>query len=116
MAQRSELKLNVGKLNAAMREAAARGLQKGMEHVLQASRELVPLEEGTLARSGVASVDEGGLRGAVSYDTPYPAPRSSMNAWTFNTMRADPRSTWRFLLMLRPGLFRRSSRPRFGGP
>lgn len=71
MPQRAELKLDIGKILKAQKEAAARGLQKGAEHLLQVSRELVPHEEGTLERSGVASVDEAGLRAAVSFDTPY---------------------------------------------
>jgi hypothetical protein len=54
-----------------MRAAAGRGLAKGVEHVLTESRKVVPIEEGTLERSGVATVDEANLRGAVSYDTPY---------------------------------------------
>ncbi|WP_043471013.1 minor capsid protein [Kitasatospora sp. MBT66] len=57
----------------AERAAAARGLLAAAEHVLQVSREVVPIEEGTLARSGVASVDEQQLVAAVSYDTPYAA-------------------------------------------
>ncbi|MFE7634461.1 hypothetical protein ACFU7Z_10610 [Kitasatospora sp. NPDC057518] len=55
----------------AERAAAARGLLAAAEHVLQASREVVPIEEGTLMRSGVASVDEQQLVAAVSYDTSY---------------------------------------------
>jgi hypothetical protein len=49
--------------------AAVHGLFVGAEHVLQASRAVVPLEEGTLERSGTASVS--GYTAAVSYDTPY---------------------------------------------
>ena len=51
--------------------AAVRGLVKASEHLLQVSNTLVPIEEDTLERSGVASVDEATLRAAVSYDTPY---------------------------------------------
>jgi len=51
--------------------AAVRGLVKASEHLLQVSNTLVPIEEGTLERSGVASVDETTLRAAVSYDTAY---------------------------------------------
>lgn len=59
--------------------AAARGLGHAAEHLLGVSRQLVPLEEGTLERSGVASVSSSGaasadaatLQAAVSYDTPY---------------------------------------------
>ncbi|QWQ43056.1 hypothetical protein KME66_20305 [Streptomyces sp. YPW6] len=53
------------------RAGAARGLRLGAEHVLQVSRERVPIEEGTLERSGIATVDEDELRAAVAYDTPY---------------------------------------------
>ncbi|WP_328285701.1 hypothetical protein [Streptomyces sp. GQFP] len=42
-----------------------------VEHVLQVARRRVPIEEGTLERSGVASVDEASLTGAVSFDQPY---------------------------------------------
>ncbi|UWM52073.1 minor capsid protein [Streptomyces carpaticus] len=56
---------------AAIREAAARGLRLGAEHVLAESRRRVPIDEGTLERSGAASVDDATLTAAVSYDTPY---------------------------------------------
>jgi hypothetical protein len=51
--------------------AAARGLTKAAEHLLQVSNTLVPIEEHILEQSGVASVDETTLRAAVSYDTVY---------------------------------------------
>jgi hypothetical protein len=54
-----------------IRAATVRGLHIWAENLLQRSRELVPLDEGTLERSGVASVDEETLSAAVSYDTPY---------------------------------------------
>jgi hypothetical protein len=41
------------------------------EHVLQVARRRVPIEEGTLERSGTASVDENSLTAGVSFDTPY---------------------------------------------
>ncbi|MFE7316409.1 hypothetical protein ACFU7T_25455 [Streptomyces sp. NPDC057555] len=56
---------------AAARSAAARGMLLAAEHVLGASRQRVPIAEGTLERSGAASVDEQRLTSAVSYDTPY---------------------------------------------
>ena len=68
---RAELKMNLGKIRAAERAGAAKGLKKAAEHLLQVSRELVPHEEGTLERSGTTAVDERNLRAAVSYDTPY---------------------------------------------
>ncbi|MEV4320989.1 hypothetical protein AB0J37_02020 [Microbispora rosea] len=71
MPQKATLKLNVGAIRKAERVGAVLGLKKAAEHLLQASRELVPIEEDTLERSGVASVDEADLRAAVSYDTVY---------------------------------------------
>jgi hypothetical protein len=50
--------------------ATLRGLQLAGEHVLALSRRRVPIEEGTLERSGLAT-DDGHLTVAVSYDTPY---------------------------------------------
>jgi hypothetical protein len=63
------------------RQAAARGLLLGMEHVLAESRQVVPLDESTLERSGTASVDEGTLTGAVSYDTVYAARQHEELTW-----------------------------------
>lgn len=71
MAQRSTLKLDLGPIDARMQAGAVKGLNVAMEHLLQKSREQVPHEEGALERSGVPSVDEANLIGAVSYDTPY---------------------------------------------
>ncbi|MEV1204442.1 hypothetical protein [Microbispora rosea] len=71
MPQKATLKLNVGAIMKAERAGAVLGLKKAAEHLLEVSRELVPIEEGTLERSGVASVDEHELRAAVSYDTVY---------------------------------------------
>ncbi|MFJ8761072.1 hypothetical protein [Streptomyces cyaneofuscatus] len=53
------------------RAGAARGLRLGAEHVLQVSRGRAPIEEGTLERSGTATVDEQQLTAAVAYDTRY---------------------------------------------
>ncbi|TYB50237.1 hypothetical protein FXF51_56775 [Nonomuraea sp. PA05] len=71
MPQRSTLKLNTGDLDARLEKGAVKGLGIALEHLLQASREEVPHEEGTLERSGTTSVDASALEGAVSYDTPY---------------------------------------------
>ncbi len=51
------------------RRLASEGLRRGLEHVLAESKKIVPLDEGTLERSGRVDVD--GLNGAVSYDTVY---------------------------------------------
>jgi hypothetical protein len=56
-----------------LRQAAARGLFLGAEHVLGVSNDRVPLDEGMLQHSGTASVDEADLTAMVSYDTPYAA-------------------------------------------
>ena len=53
------------------RQAANAGHILASEHLLQVSRELVPLEEGTLSRSGETSVDEASLTANVTYGTPY---------------------------------------------
>lgn len=63
--------MRLGAVAARERDGAVRGLRLGTEHLLQASRLQVPIEEATLERSGVASVDPSSLTGAVSYDTPY---------------------------------------------
>ncbi|CAM3459882.1 minor capsid protein [Stackebrandtia soli] len=62
---------NGKQVSAIIEEATADGLRLAAEHLLGASRRLVPLEEGTLERSGRVSVDEGALQAAVSYDTVY---------------------------------------------
>lgn len=59
------------KAKASERRGAARGLRLGAFHVEEESRRLVSIEEGTLQRQTIVSVDEAALRAAVSYDTPY---------------------------------------------
>lgn len=51
------------------RRLAGEGLQRGLEHVLFEAQKIVPLEEGTLERSGRVVRD--GLNGAVTFDTVY---------------------------------------------
>lgn len=53
------------------RVGQVQGLTLAAEHLLQESRVIVPLDEATLERSGVASVDPSERRAAVSYDTKY---------------------------------------------
>ncbi|MET8399575.1 hypothetical protein [Streptomyces sp900116325] len=71
MTQRGTIRWNGDVALAAMRQGAALGVRLAAEHVLTESRRLVPIEEATLERSGVATVDEANLTAAVSYDTPY---------------------------------------------
>ncbi|MFE6384758.1 hypothetical protein [Nocardiopsis dassonvillei] len=54
-----------------------------MEHLLGESRKQVPIEEGTLERSGTAVTD--GLQGAVYYDTVYARRQHEETTW-----RHDP--------------------------
>ena len=53
------------------RKGAVKGLKDATEFLLEEADRDVPLEIGTLERSGKASVDEVKLEGAVSYDGPY---------------------------------------------
>lgn len=57
-------------LSKAIAAAALRGLVNGGEHALKLARDRVPLEEGTLERSGLVS-DNGQDTVAVSFDTTY---------------------------------------------
>jgi len=54
-----------------VKAGAVRGLTLAGEYVLGESNAVVPIEEGTLERSGTTSVDPAKLQAAVSYDTPY---------------------------------------------
>lgn len=71
MAQSTSFKWTGRAWMARTRQAAAHGIELGLEHVLAESKKLVPLEEGTLERSGKVTVDAARLEGAVSYDTVY---------------------------------------------
>lgn len=71
MPEGARITWNGDRISAEVHAAAARGLLLAAEHVLGVSNQKVPLEEGTLERSGTASVDEGQLVAAISYDTPY---------------------------------------------
>ncbi|MFM9368139.1 hypothetical protein [Streptomyces sp. Da 82-17] len=71
MTQRTRLRFNGEQALAGTRAGAARGLRIAAEYVLGRSRAQVPIDEATLERSGVATVDENDLTAAVSYDTPY---------------------------------------------
>lgn len=71
---RVELDWNGPFVSARAREGGIAGLRLAAEHLLEAANRTVPIEEGTLLRSGVAQVDDSdGIRprGAVSYDTVY---------------------------------------------
>lgn len=57
-------------LSLKLEQALLAGLKLGGEHVLKLARDRVPIEEGTLERSGATS-DDGRATVAVSFDTPY---------------------------------------------
>lgn len=69
--QRSSLTWDGEAVKAAIREATVRGLGLWGEYVGGISDDRVPLDEATLQRSRVSSVDASTLTAAVSYDTPY---------------------------------------------
>jgi len=62
------LKLNAAAI-AKLSETVSRGPELAAEYVLQVSNTRVPLEEGTLMRSGRVTTDDD--EAAVSYDTKY---------------------------------------------
>jgi len=62
-----------------------KGLRAAAEYLLAESQRLVPIEEATLERSGVASVDESKGKAAVSYDTVYAVRQHEELTW-----RHDP--------------------------
>lgn len=55
----------------AMHKAAADALAAILEDDLRESRDVAPIEEGTLIRSAFTELDRGALQGQVAYDTPY---------------------------------------------
>ncbi|MCO1575029.1 hypothetical protein M8C13_04550 [Crossiella sp. SN42] len=85
MTQSVRMKWNGAKVSVVTRGGAVEGLGKATEHLLGVASQLAPIEEGTLERSGVASVDEVNLRGAVSFDTVYAVRQHEELTW-----RHDP--------------------------
>ncbi|CAL9528991.1 hypothetical protein [Streptomyces sp. enrichment culture] len=68
---RARVRWNGQAADRAARAGALRGARLGAEHLLGVSRDRVPIEEGTLERSGTVTVDEATGTAAVSYDTRY---------------------------------------------
>jgi hypothetical protein len=56
-----------GKVEDIDTDAARRGLALAMEHLLGVATERVPIEEGTLMRSGQSGVDDAELLGIVTF-------------------------------------------------
>jgi len=63
------------------RKAANAGHVLASEHLLQVARTLVPHEEGTLERSGAASVDETTLQANVTFDSVYACRQHEELTW-----------------------------------
>jgi ketosteroid isomerase-like protein len=61
------------------RRLASEGLQRALEHTLGEANKLVPLDEGTLRRSGRVDVD--GLNGVITYDTVYAVRQHEELTW-----------------------------------
>lgn len=64
-----KIDLDMSKALAEVRKATEKGVRAGVEFILTEANQHVPHDEGTLERTGRATTD--GLKGAVSYDTPY---------------------------------------------
>lgn len=62
-----------GAVEARLRAAVAQAARLAGEHILSVSQDLVPIEEGTLQRSGrvTVDIDRDGATAAISYGTPY---------------------------------------------
>lgn len=89
---RVTLKLHGARIRAAAKHGRARGTEVAGEHLLQVSRTLVPLEEGTLERSGTVTPDRSDESATVSYDTPYAVVQHEDL-----TLRHDPGRTAKYL-------------------
>ena len=65
--------INLAGIEALVLAAAEKAVGAAAEHVLGESTKVVPIEEGTLSRSGRTDVDTQGATvvAAVSYGTPY---------------------------------------------
>jgi hypothetical protein len=75
------------KVKARQREGRNQGLRAAAEYLLGESQRLVPIEEATLERSGVASVDEAKGQAAVSYDTVYAVRQHEELTWRHDAGR-----------------------------
>lgn len=70
----TRLTLDTDDVMKALHRGTLEGLRLAGEHILNLSNQRVPLEEGTLERSGVVT-DDGKGAVAISYDTPYAVPQ-----------------------------------------
>lgn len=70
------------------RAGAVEGLRLAADHLLAESRAIAPIDEGTLIRSGEASVDAPALKAAVSYNTVYAVRQHEELDWRHEPGRA----------------------------
>jgi hypothetical protein len=89
---RARVRWNGQAVTRAAQQAAGRGARLGAEHLLGVSRDRVPIEEGTLERSGTVTVDEANGTAAVSFDTLY-----AVRQHEDMTLRHDAGRTAKFL-------------------
>jgi len=79
---------NGNRVEAIIQDATVDGLGKAAEHLLGESRRIVPIEEATLERSGVASVDPARMMSAVSFDTVYAVRQHEELTWRHDAGRS----------------------------
>ncbi|GAA1994374.1 hypothetical protein GCM10009799_20600 [Nocardiopsis rhodophaea] len=82
-----KMRLRLTQARKGAEAATARGLGKAAEHLLGESRQEVPLEEGTLSRSGTSVVDRSDLNAAVYYDTVYAVRQHEELTWRHDAGR-----------------------------
>jgi hypothetical protein len=85
VARSFSLNLNIPRVTTEVHDAAAAGLKEAAEHILGVSNSRVPIEEGTLERSGAVEVDDSALEAQIGYDTPYAVRQHEELTW-----RHDP--------------------------
>lgn len=73
------------RVNRTVDEALLQGMWLAALHLLGEAQAIVPIEEATLERSGVASIDRSKFMCAVSFDTVYAARQHEELGW-----RHDP--------------------------
>ena len=86
----SSIRAGLERLRAAGIAGAERGVVLATEHILGEAKDHTPHEESTLERSGKATQD--GLRGAVSFNTPYAVVQHEDM-----TLKHDPGRTSKYL-------------------
>ncbi|MFB4294794.1 hypothetical protein ACBI99_44695 [Nonomuraea sp. ATR24] len=67
----AKMTFNGAAIKARAHEAAGRGLQRAVEHLLDEALVYTPIEYYDLVESGLAVSDPATLQGAVSFDGPY---------------------------------------------